>query len=396
MRPIRVLVADDSAVGRQVTAETLGIDAAIDVVGTASTGRLAVSKAASLHPDVVTVDGALRDGDALGTVRALKAAHPGVVVVLVTAPTDAGAALALAALEAGADDYVTEPVTAGGVAATQRALVAELVPRVKELARARRRLPLPPGVQGTPEVRGTPGLPPGLPRARRGALPVSPELAQVLAASGVRLTPETPPVVPAPAAGRGRPYTVVVIGSSTGGPEALATLFRGLGPGLRVPVLVAQHMPPQFTPLLAERLDGLTDLTVTEAVDGARVLPGQALVAPGDTHLELHRDGPWLVSRLGDGPRENFVRPAVDVLFRTAAAACGEGVLAAVLTGMGRDGALGAREVRAAGGTVLAQDRRTSVVWGMPGVVVAEGLADEVLPIGAIGGALAARVRQRV
>ena len=221
---------------------------------------------------------------------------------------------------------------------------------------------------------------------------MSPELSELLVASGVELgTPRRTGPKPA----RTRPYTVVLVGSSTGGPEALADFVRNLDPQVRTPVVVVQHMPAGFTRLLAERLDKLGHLDAREAVDGERVTPGTLLVCPGGVHLELHKAGAGLVVRLTDAPPENFVRPAVDVLFRTAAAACGEGVLAVVLTGMGRDGERGAAAVQAAGGTVIAQDERTSVVWGMPGCVARADLADAVLPLPRIGPNVSERLLRR-
>jgi len=159
-----------------------------------------------------------------------------------------------------------------------------------------------------------------------------------------------------------------------------------------VPVLIVQHMPPRFTLQLANRLDRLTPLEVSEAGQDDVVRRGRVLLAPGGMHLELVRQRASLIVRLTTAPKENFCRPAVDVLFRTAVAACGDGVIAAVLTGMGRDGEKGARLIRSIGGTVIAQDEATSVVWGMPGAVVQSGLADDVVPLERIGSDLTQRI----
>ncbi|MDP9436605.1 MAG: CheB methylesterase domain-containing protein, partial [Actinomycetota bacterium] len=177
---------------------------------------------------------------------------------------------------------------------------------------------------------------------------------------------------------------LLAIGSSTGGPDALTTLLPHLPADLPVPVVITQHMPPVFTRLFAQRLDAKCPLQVKEAEDGDRVQPGRVLVAPGDRHLVVERRGTALVARLSDAPAENFCRPAVDVMFRSAAAVFGEGVLGVVLTGMGSDGARGAEVLRAAGGEVVVQDQATSVVWGMPGATVAAGQAHRVLPLAEI------------
>jgi two-component system chemotaxis response regulator CheB len=185
---------------------------------------------------------------------------------------------------------------------------------------------------------------------------------------------------------------VLVIGSSTGGPEALARVLGALPASLPVPVLLVQHMPPVFTRQFAQRLDRLCALRVVEASDGTPLQPGTVHLAPGDHHLVVRAAGrgPAAVLQTGlhKGPPENFCRPAVDPLFRSAVAAYDGAVLAVVLTGMGADGRNGAGEVRAAGGTVLAQDQATSVVWGMPGAVSQAGYADEVLPLDRVADAI--------
>ncbi|HEX8916105.1 MAG TPA: CheB methylesterase domain-containing protein, partial [Humisphaera sp.] len=188
---------------------------------------------------------------------------------------------------------------------------------------------------------------------------------------------------------------ILAIGSSTGGPAALSTVVPALSAGLPVPVVITQHMPPMFTRLLADRLNAVGPLPASEAVDGEPAEPGRVYVAPGGRHLKVVADAGRpgrLRLRLDDGPPENSCRPAVDVMFRTAADACGSGVLAVVLTGMGQDGMLGGRRVVDAGGRVIAQDQATSVVWGMPGAVVRDGLADRVLPLADV----AAEVNRRV
>lgn len=205
--------------------------------------------------------------------------------------------------------------------------------------------------------------------------------------------PEAGAPVPPPARTLppGRP-DVVAIAASTGGPDALALLVRDLPGNLRVPVLLVQHMPAAFTPVFAASLDAVTNLHVREAVDGEPVRAGTLYVAPGGRHMEVARQGTQVCIRLHDGPQESFCRPAADPLFRSVRQTYGARALGVVLTGMGQDGLAGARELRAAGAQVIAQDQATSVVWGMPGFVVREGLADEVLPLAGVAAEIVRRV----
>lgn len=207
-------------------------------------------------------------------------------------------------------------------------------------------------------------------------------------------TPARPAVV-APTSGR-RPYTgpieLLAVGASTGGPAALATLLKGLPASLPVPVLLTQHMPANFTKVLASRLDAATGLRVREAQGGERLEPGDVWIAPGDRHLVIARDGDRLVTRLNSDPPECFCRPSVDVMFRSIAEVLGGACLAVVLTGMGQDGLRGATALNAAGATVFTQDEATSVVWGMPGYVTRAGLATRVLPIDQIATEILGRV----
>lgn len=184
---------------------------------------------------------------------------------------------------------------------------------------------------------------------------------------------------------------VVVVGASTGGPDALTELLGAIPEALTVPVVVVQHMPPMFTRMLAERLDVRCPFPVAEAVDGRRLRPGEVLLAPGDHHVGVEQSGAEVYTTVSQGAPENSCRPSADVLFRSAARIYGPGVLAVVLTGMGRDGRHGCEHVRDAGGAVLVQDEPTSVVWGMPGAVVGAGLADAVLPLEEIADELVGR-----
>ncbi len=338
---IRVLVVDDSVVIRRMVIDVLSSDPQIEVVGFAQNGQVAQTKVDELRPDAVTMDVEMPLMNGIEAVRALRRRHARMPVIMFSTLTERGGAATLDALAAGASDYVCKPANVGSIAESQQSIRDQLIPKIKALAGARR-------VVGRPQPQP---LPP--PAAARKA--------------------------------RSQPFGVLAIGCSTGGPDALATLLPSLPAGLGVPVVIVQHMPPLFTRLLAERLDGLCPLKVSEAADGQPVLPGQVLIAPGGYHLEVVRRGAGVVTRLTEDPPENYCRPAVDVLFRSVSAVFGDRTLAAVLTGMGRDGEKGARIIRAAGGEVVAQDEATSVVWGMPGAVAGAGQADRVLPLPAVG-----------
>ncbi len=181
------------------------------------------------------------------------------------------------------------------------------------------------------------------------------------------------------------PPRLLAIGSSTGGPNALFALVQALSTGLKVPVVLTQHMPSTFTPILAKHIDRLGVLPCAEAQEGDPILPGRILLAPGDRHLLVRRQGQTLVAHLSDGPPENFCRPSIDPMLRSACEAMEGRVLVAMLTGMGHDGLLGAEQVVAGGGSVIAQDEASSVVWGMPGAVAKAGLAHAVLPLADMG-----------
>ena len=185
----------------------------------------------------------------------------------------------------------------------------------------------------------------------------------------------------------------MAIGASTGGPQALSSVLALLSPTLRVPIVIVQHMPPVFTRMLAERLTATTPIPVVEAVDGQRLEPGHAYLAPGDQHMVLQRLHPHVVIHLNRDPPEQSCRPSVDVLFRSVAATYSGQALAVVLTGMGQDGLVGCQALRAAGAQIVVQDEASSVVWGMPGFVARAGLADAVKPLPEISLEISRRLR---
>ncbi len=355
MNPIRILIVDDSVVIRRVLADILDADPDIEVAGTASNGRIALERIAALQPDLVTMDIEMPEMDGLTAVRELRRTDRRTPVIMFSTLTERGASATLDALAGGANDYVTKPVSSGSPIAAMERVREDLLPRIKALVG--RSEPAPTRASTAP----TAGPNPPLRRRSNASTPVQ----------------------------------VIAIGCSTGGPNALETLLTSLPDDLPVPIVVVQHMPPLFTRLLAERLDTKTGLRIREAEPGMRLGAGDVMIAPGDHHMVLHQSLSGTVEVVLDqSPPEHSCRPAVDVLFRSVAAVYGSRALGVVLTGMGQDGMLGARELVAAGADVIAQDEATSVVWGMPGAVVRDGLASAVLPLEQIAPTLTRRVRR--
>ncbi|HKY76651.1 MAG TPA: chemotaxis response regulator protein-glutamate methylesterase [Acidimicrobiia bacterium] len=354
---IRVLVVDDSVVVRRLVTRVLEEDPDIEVVGAAANGRIALAKIAQLEPDVVTLDIEMPELDGLATLAELRPRWPRLPVIMFSTLTERGAEATLEALSLGASDYVTKPTGLHNPAEAMTAVQAELVPRIKALHG--RRL---------------------LSRMRQSPAPTAGAPAPAA------------PAVKAPVRPVDARIDVVAIGVSTGGPNALAELLPALPGTLPVPIVIVQHMPPVFTRMLANRLNGRCDLKVIEAEGGELLIPGRVHIAAGGQHLALVRQGTSVVTVATDNPPENSCRPAVDVLFRSVAALYGPSVLSVVLTGMGQDGLRGTEAIRVAGGQVLAQDEATSVVWGMPGFVARAGLADAVLPLDAIAAEISRRV----
>ncbi len=330
MAKARIMVVDDSAPIRRMLSETLSADPGLEVVAAAKDGQAALDRLADTPVDALVLDVEMPVLDGLATLRELRKTHPRLPVVMFSTLTERGSAATIDALLLGANDYFPKPAV-GSLEASLAVVREQLIPKLKALVAAR----------AAPPPRG--GLPPTNAAAR--------------------------------------PAAFVAIGASTGGPNALAAVFAALPASLAAPIAVVQHMPPMFTKLLADRLAVLSPVRVSEAVEGQPFEPGMALVAPGGFHLEVVRVGVQLRARLTEGPLENSCRPAVDVLFRSAAATFGAGALGVVLTGMGTDGEKGAAAIRLAGGQVAVQDEASSVVWGMPGSVVRAGHAHAVVPL---------------
>lgn len=346
---IRVMVVDDSAVVRGLVSRQLASDPAIEVVCTASNGEIALREITRRPVDVVVLDIEMPVMDGLTALTRIHSAHPGVKVIMASTLTRRNAEISLKALHLGASDYVAKPET--GLAGAEE-FQRELLSKIKAIG-ARRSPAAAPMVRAAPSP--TPSLAASWPRPPSGSF-----------------------------ARRAKPQ-VLAIGASTGGPPALITLFESLRGAVAQPILLTQHMPATFTALLAEQLARAGERPCAEAKDGETIEAGRCYVAPGGWHMTVGRSGATPVIRLNQDPPENFCRPAVDPMLRSAARVYGAGVLAVILTGMGADGARGCEAVAAAGGRFIAQDEATSVVWGMPGAAAATGLADAVLPISEVG-----------
>ncbi len=356
-KPIRVMIVDDAVVVRSLLTRWIGTEPDMTVTGTARTGREAIEDVERCDPDVVVLDVDMPVLDGISALPELLRKKPDLVVIMASSLTRRGAEISLKALSLGAADYMPKP-QAGLDAAASASFHRELIEKIRHLGRRGRAL----ARQWRP--------------AAALDLPAAPGRAES--------TPPQPAEALAPSL---RPFSlalprVLLIGSSTGGPQALAALVGQLGKVFeRCPVLITQHMPPTFTTVLAEHLTRDCGRRVHEAEHGEAVIAGGIYVAPGGRHLRVARgaDGPTVA--LGDDPAINFCKPSVDPLFATAAEVWGAASLALVLTGMGSDGTRGARAIIAAGGSVVAQDEATSVVWGMPRAVAQAGLCAAVLPL---------------
>lgn len=338
----RVMVVDDSAVIRGLLTRTLEGDGGIAVVASASNGQMALDALRRHDIELVLLDVAMPVMDGLTALPLLLTARPDLKVIIVSSLTKSGAAVTLKALAAGAADYVTKPTSAALAAGD--AFRHELIAKVKGLVAA-----------------GRTGV--ALPAAA-SAYPVAGNVLRPL---------------------RSAPPQAIAIGASTGGPMALYRIAAAWARDIRQPIFVTQHMPPTFTAIFAEHLARASGLVSAEAVDREPVVGGRIYVAPGDYHMAVEGgDGARRV-RIAKGPAENYCRPAVDPMLRSLAQCYGSGLLVVMLTGMGQDGLRGARAVVAAGGTVVAQNQATSVVWGMPGAVATAGLCAAILPLDEIG-----------
>jgi len=363
-RRIRVLVVDDSALVRKALTDALALDPEIEVVGSACDPYVAREKIVRLDPDVLTLDLEMPRMDGLTFLRILMEHHP-LPVVVVSSLAQAGSQAALEALEAGAVDVLAKPNgtmsvgdLAGRIAFHVKAAAAS--GRFARSARAH-------DSDRAAPVRPTAVVPgPVAP----GPAPQSP-----------------PPRRPTAFTGRVDARKLIVIGASTGGVEALRTVLPLLPAGLP-PIAIVQHISPYFSKAVAARLDALSDLEIREAADGMRLERGTCLIAPGDHHLAIARDRDGYRARILQSPPIHHCRPSVDVLFRSAAEAAGQHVVAALLTGMGTDGALGMQAIHRVGGRTIAEHEKTCIVYGMPRAAIQAGVVDEVVPLPKVADAI--------
>lgn len=349
--PIKVLVVDDSALIRALLKEIIGADPELQLIGAAPDAFVARDLVKQFSPDVITLDIEMPRMDGLTFLEKLMAARP-TPVVMISSLTDSGAEATFRAMELGAVDFIAKPKL--GIREGMEAYAADIRDKIKAASLAR------------PRPRG----------AQRAVISAGEN-----APSGTRT-----PIVGT--------EKIIAIGASTGGTEAIKEVLSGM-PADSPGIVITQHMPPGFTRTFAERLNRLSRLRVVEAQGGERILPGHAFVAPGDRHLLVERSGANYLIRLSDGPQVHRHRPAVDPMFQSLAQCAGRNVIAALLTGMGKDGALGLRDIQQAGGHTIAQDEASSVVYGMPREAVALGAAEEILALEKIAEALTQQARKR-
>ena len=352
MAKTRVVVVDDSALVRSLLTEIINREPDMSCVGAASDPIVAREMIRNLDPDVITLDVEMPRMDGIDFLSRLMRLRP-TPVVMVSTLTERGAEVTLKALELGAVDFVAKPKI--GVADGLRQLGADITEKIRTAAQARVR-----------KLVTAPSAAPGA---------VAPRVA-----------------VPAASLGRLSTEKIVFIGASTGGTEATKEVLMAL-PADAPAVVITQHMPPGFTTSYANRLDGLCRISVREARDGERVLPGHAYIAPGGLHLSVERSGANYVARVQDGEPVNRHKPSVEVLFKSAARVVGPNAIGIMLTGMGADGAKAMREMRDAGSYNLCQDEASCVVFGMPREAIAAGAAHEVLPLSQIAPHLLERLR---
>ncbi len=355
-RKIRVIVVDDSALVRSLLSEIINRQRDMECIGTANDPLIAREMIRELNPDVITLDVEMPRMDGIDFLGRLMRLRP-MPVVMISTLTQRGAEVTMKALELGAVDFVAKPRV--GLASGLNELASQIVDKIRVAAVA--------------HVRRAP----------------SREAAPTGSAQGAGAAP----AVPASALlGRLSTEKLICIGASTGGTEAIKEVLVQM-PADSPAIVITQHMPAGFTTSFAARLNGLCQITVKEAVNGERILPGHAYIAPGGTQFSVARSGANYVAVVDDGPPVNRHKPSVEVLFKSAAAVVGRNAFGIMLTGMGNDGAAAMREMKDAGSYNYVQDEATCIVFGMPREAIVHGAADEVLPLGQIAPALLARLR---
>lgn len=354
---IKVMVVDDSAVIRGLITRMLEADPAITVIASASNGQIAIKELARHDVDVIILDIEMPVMDGMTALPKFFGVDPDVQVLMASTLTLQNAEISMRALAAGAADYVPKPSATRDISGGDM-FRQELLAKVKALGTVRRQT----------DRRG---------RAQRPAVATIPGE-----------VPSAPTTVTLRQAGT-NPPDIVAIGSSTGGPQALFALLKDISARVRQPILITQHMPATFTTILAQHIGRNTGWPCKEATDGDIIAPGNIYLAPGNYHMVAQFNGPQRVVRLNQDPPENYCRPSVDVMLKSLPRTFGDRVLAVILTGMGQDGLEGGKIVAKAGGTIVAQDEKTSVVWGMPRAVAVAGLCSAVLPLQELGAYIA-------
>jgi len=351
--PYRIMVVDDSAVVRGLLTRALEGDPRMKVIASVGDGQMAINALARHDVEVVVLDIEMPVMDGITALPKLIEARPGIKVIVASTLTRRNAEISLRCLSIGADDYIPKPSSARELNAAEN-FAHDLLRKVAALGAAARGDTV---HMRRPEDKA----PPSAPRPAAKREPIS-----------LRTAPVRRP-------------KAIAIGSSTGGPQALFALTKAIAPGLDVPVFITQHMPPTFTTILAEHIARASGMPAAEAVDGEPAKPGHIYVAPGDHHMTVRMTPAGAVLVLDQEPPENYCRPSVDPMLRSLSAAYGANLLCVILTGMGQDGRRGGETVIEAGGTIIAQDEASSVVWGMPGAVATAGLCTAVLPLDEMG-----------
>lgn len=362
-RPIKVLIVDDSALVRTMLKEMLSSDPEIEVIGTASDPFDAREKIKKLRPDVLTLDIEMPKMDGVTFLKNLMRLHP-LPVVMVSTLTEKGADITFEAMDLGAVDFVSKPKI--DLVNTFEAYTLEICLKVKTAARVsksmleRQYARYVANKKDRPKLASSPALPRSVP-AKLTTDAVLPKLNTQLRHPKSAIK-------------------IIALGASTGGTEAIKEVLMRM-PADTPAIVITQHIPAAFSLPFAKRMDTVTEMRVFHAEDGQKILQGHVYIAPGDKHLMIVRDGANYICRLNDGPPVNRHKPAVDVMFRSVVQNMGPNAIGVLLTGMGADGAVGMKEMQEVGASTIAQDEKSSVVWGMPGEAVKIGAADYILPL---------------
>ena len=357
--PYRVMLVDDSSVIRGLLSRWLSADPAIEIVGSAANGQSALNSLDRIDPEIIVLDIEMPIMDGLTALPLILKAKPNVQVLMSSTLTSKNAKISLQAMSLGAADYVPKPTTNRDVIAS-KSFQDDIIEKIKILAAAKRkRLGFPVFME-----------------PHKSGLAIEQDTAPKATILNLPKTIKPSLVIP----------KIIAVGSSTGGPQALLKFLASIKDGLSLPVVITQHMPPSFTKILASHLSKAIGLNCVEGEDGMPLIAGQVYIAPGDRHMIITNDNGQRCLRLDEGPQENFCRPSVDPMFRSVSKEFGPAVLGVILTGMGHDGLEGSKIVIEKGGTIIAQDEKTSVVWGMPGAVSNAGICNAVLPLEELGG----------